>query len=197
MSSENEANAQTLASAETKRPNAWRRILVLILLLIVGVGVVLLPFACRSESFYYRHFNRIKARLEAMPDVKIVDSWRHEDITLEDFGFTLKIRECPPIRLDFYEGNNWYRPFKKVEGISFFRYPGINGQYQLTRISADELGKAGVKVQNLAGVFANLESVLARLKDRADQDDWNTPAKPNYVWIQYDLDRHNTQPGSK
>lgn len=188
MSSENEAPAQTLAPAETKRPKAWRRLLVRILLVIVGLGVVLLPFVCLSDSFYYRHFNRIKAQLEAIPDVKIVDSWKHEDITLEDFGFTLKVRECPPIRLNFYEVNNWDRPFKKIEGISFLKYPGIKGQYQLTRISAEEFGKAGVKVQNLGDVFANFESVLACLRDRADQDDWNTPGEPNYVWIQYDLD---------
>lgn len=201
MSSEKEVTAPTLAAESSKHPTARGRlakILDRILLLIAGTSFVFLPLGLlalfSSPPVYYRHFNRVKARLEAMPDVKIVSSWKHEDITLEDFGFTLRVRECPPIRLDFYDGDDWFRRFKKVDGISFFKYPGIKGQYQLTRISADELGKTGVKVQNLGDVFANLESVLACLKGRADQDDWNTPGKPDYLWIQYDL---NNKLGSK
>jgi len=42
-----------------------------------------------SEFGYYGQYNRVKHILEAMPNVMIVARWQHEDLTLEDFGFTL------------------------------------------------------------------------------------------------------------
>lgn len=38
---------------------------------------------------YYGKFNRVRAVIEQMPDVRIVDSWQHHDVTLEDFSFTV------------------------------------------------------------------------------------------------------------
>lgn len=46
-----------------------------------------------SELGYYGQFNRVKHVIEDMPDVRIVDHWKHRDVTLEDFGFTLLVDE--------------------------------------------------------------------------------------------------------
>ena len=56
-----------------------------------------------AESGYYGQFNRVKHVIEDMPDVQIVDSWKHRDVTLEDFGFTLFVGGCRRVDIRFYD----------------------------------------------------------------------------------------------
>ncbi len=57
-----------------------------------------------AESGYYGQFNRVKHVIEDMPDVRIVDHWKHRDVTLEDFGFTLLVSESGRVDISFYDG---------------------------------------------------------------------------------------------
>ena len=57
------------------------------------------------ESGYYGQYNRTKHVLEAMPHVEITNSWMHEDITLEDFGFYLVVNKTNGLRVDFWDGS--------------------------------------------------------------------------------------------
>jgi hypothetical protein len=147
----------------------------------------------RLPIHYYRHFDRIQARLEKLPDTKITDKWLHEDITLEDFGFTLQVRQCEPIKLDFYEGEekNWYRYFDSMDGITFHKpYNPATNDYETTHISREELARAGIHVNNLADIVAHLEAVLDYLKNRPDQSPEKQHSGAHYLHIFYDLDAY-------
>lgn len=54
---------------------------------------------------YYGHFNRVKAVIESMPNVKIVNHWQHKDITLEDFGFTVLVDGNREAKVNFWENS--------------------------------------------------------------------------------------------
>lgn len=57
-----------------------------------------------SEFGYYGQFNRVKHVIEDMPDVRIVDHWKHRDVTLEDFGFTVLVDESRRADIQFWDG---------------------------------------------------------------------------------------------
>ena len=57
-----------------------------------------------AESGYYGQFNRVKHVIEDMPNVHIIDHWKHRDVTLEDFGFTLLVDEIREVNIRFYDG---------------------------------------------------------------------------------------------
>ena len=80
-------------------------------------GVAYFVFPCLVPSFYYANFNQTRNRLAGIPGVEIIDDWQHCDISLEDCGFTLRVNGSEPVRVDFYEGDNWSLPFKRVDGI--------------------------------------------------------------------------------
>jgi hypothetical protein len=57
------------------------------------------------ESGYYGQFNRVKHVIESMPRVTIQKEWLHEDLTLEDFGFTLTVEGSNSIDVMFWDGS--------------------------------------------------------------------------------------------
>jgi len=56
-----------------------------------------------SEFGYYGQYNRVKHILEAMPNIMIVARWRHDDLTLEDFGFTLLMDGTRLVQVNVHE----------------------------------------------------------------------------------------------
>ena len=66
-----------------------------------------------SEFGYYGQYNRVKHLLEAMPNVRIVARWRHDDLTLEDFGFTLLINGIRLVQVNVYENSLEMRTRRK------------------------------------------------------------------------------------
>jgi hypothetical protein len=50
---------------------------------------------------YYGKFNRIQRALNACSGVKVIDSWQHRDLILEDFGFTIQEPSGRPLELEF------------------------------------------------------------------------------------------------
>lgn len=80
--------------------------------------LVLLPFAAGAlwfawelgawgdggwESGYYGQYNRVKHVIEEMPRLQITNTWKHHDVTLEDFGFFVLVDGSRSARVDFHE----------------------------------------------------------------------------------------------
>ena len=147
-----------------------------------------------SALLHCWQFNRIKAQVEKLPDARIVDTCKHEDVTLEDFGFDLQVRRCEPIRLNFYEGGDWHRVFGPIDGIVFNKpYNPATNNYEAIPISSAELARAGIHVRTLADVISQLESVLTYLRNRPKQQA-DTPRKGvYYIRIFYDLDAYRNR----
>jgi hypothetical protein len=55
------------------------------------------------EIGYYGLFNRVKRIFDESTEWKVKKSWVHEDISLEDFAFTLENNKGERVQLDFRE----------------------------------------------------------------------------------------------
>ena len=52
---------------------------------------------------YYDEFRKVESALETLPEVVVVDSWYHEDLTLEEFGFALDVAGRGRVKMEFWE----------------------------------------------------------------------------------------------
>ena len=57
------------------------------------------------EFGYYGQFNRVKHVIEDMPGTVIIDHWQHQDVTLEDFGFSVRLSDGRVVKIDFQENS--------------------------------------------------------------------------------------------
>lgn len=94
----------------------------LALLLLGFIGLMWINFNAPDQGWefgYYGQFNRVKHVIEEMPDVTIVDSWQHKDISLEDFGFTLLLHDGDTVDVKFFDGTSekTERNRKKIKSI--------------------------------------------------------------------------------
>jgi hypothetical protein len=55
------------------------------------------------EIGYYGYYNRVQRVIKTIPDVAIVDTWQHTDLTIESFGFTLRRTNGKPVEVRFRE----------------------------------------------------------------------------------------------
>ena len=53
---------------------------------------------------YYGKFNRVRHAIEQMPGLRVVDTWQHHDVTLEDFSFTVVALSGQTNKIVFGEG---------------------------------------------------------------------------------------------
>ncbi|WP_299490669.1 hypothetical protein [Acaryochloris sp. IP29b_bin.137] len=55
------------------------------------------------EFGYYGKFNQVRRIIQETPNLTIIDQWQHRDITLEDFGFTVRRPDGSTVQINFYE----------------------------------------------------------------------------------------------
>jgi hypothetical protein len=55
------------------------------------------------EIGYYGYYNRVQRVIKSIPDVAIVDTWQHTDLTIESFSFTLQRPNRKPVKVMFRE----------------------------------------------------------------------------------------------
>lgn len=66
----------------------------------IGFGPNLgLPFG------YYGKFNRVLSHVEANPDLEVVQTTLHRDLSLEDFYITVRTQDGHEVRLQFEEAH--------------------------------------------------------------------------------------------
>jgi hypothetical protein len=87
----------------------------------------------------------------------------HEDITLEDFSFTLQKPSCPPVALTFHQlhDSRWRYNFQSIDGVILFKIG--DKQWEKKQLSRQELLDANLPINNLNDVIENLEPLLAYL----------------------------------
>lgn len=135
------------------------------------------PFIMQINVFYNFKFNIIKDMLESIEGVKVVDSWRHEDVALEDFGFTLQTANGSKTSIDFYESNNWFKVFYKADGIVI---DNANHNQKVT-ISSQQLLEHKIKASNLKESVHSINQVVTLAKNKSS--DSNSANTENYIHI--------------
>jgi hypothetical protein len=86
-------------------------IIVFAILLFGAVSVVCLGYWLRWDSSinrgwhwgYYGEFNRVKHALQKIEGLQILNEYSNKDITLEEFGFTVKTPDKTLVRIDISE----------------------------------------------------------------------------------------------
>ena len=129
---------------------------------------------------YYYHYRTIGDKLAALPGVTIVDSWKHEDLTLEDFGYTLKVRDCPSIRVDFYETREWQGLFRHIDGVILL---SGNATTDAKILTTSQLKTGPSAIRNLPELLANLETVLPLLENAPGAGTTGPTPDGNYVFM--------------
>lgn len=145
-----------------------KRITILISAVLLGlVGVCFLAWWLWFNVFYYQDFNALKRELESIPKLKIVDEWRHEDITLEDCGFVVIVDDSEPIGIDFYDVSSWKSSFKPLDGIVVsLSYDRSTDGYARTAISVSDLRSAGVDAEFLEEALQSTDIILDLARSR-------------------------------
>ncbi|MEM7455913.1 MAG: hypothetical protein AAF456_16295 [Planctomycetota bacterium] len=103
--------------------------------------------------FYYEEFNGVRNRLEAVEGLEIKSHWQHQDMTLEDCGFSVAV-DGIEVSLTFFDHQDWVGLFEETEGIV---YEDESGQKYLTR---DQLQRDGLNIEGLSDVLENLDAVV-------------------------------------
>jgi hypothetical protein len=85
---------------------------------VAGVALlVLIGGVLHNRLFYYSQYNALLREIWSHPNLRIVDHWRHEDITLEDFGFAIQSQRATAV-LNISDGSPVRRPGDAAVGIS-------------------------------------------------------------------------------
>ncbi len=95
------------------------------------------PFTSPWIEFgYYGEFNQVQRLIREMPDVRIVDHWQHHDISMEDFGFTVRLGDGSARQVNFYE-NSAQMKLRRDDDIRSFLRKQLSIENVENRISLD------------------------------------------------------------
>jgi hypothetical protein len=120
----------------------------LTMLLITPVAILLSPFLILLillwPPLYYANYNAVSEKLMSVPGVAITSTWKHEDVTLEDCGFTLKVSGSPSVDISFHDGQDWLALFDKIDGVALHSKDG-----KVRLASCAQLAENGIAVQRV------------------------------------------------
>jgi hypothetical protein len=156
-----------------------------VLLVLVGAGILWL-FAPMTFA-YYRDFNLVRDRLERIPSITIVGSWKHEDVILEDFGFALRTPLGNGFQIDFWEGNARSAVFDRADGVVVHH----GGTWKAYDFGADGIFRkqGNMMIRNAEELLRDIDAVLGligRHAEEGDERDWGGTADFVHIW--YPLD---------
>src|SRR5687767_11001938 len=138
--------------------------------LIGGLVLALLVAVVHNRVAYYSEYNALLREIHKHADLQIVDAWRHEDLTLEDFGFAMRSPRGT-LMINITDGSNIRLPKHRAVGITF----GGTGEWhadgnvripivRFIRFDGPEWKRRGLPpVQTLADVVANFDQIAASL----------------------------------
>ena len=97
------------------------------------------------ESGYYGQFNRAKHVIQEMPNVSIVDHWQHEDVSLEDFGFTLMVDGNRKVGVTFSENSPQMRMRNKKKIREFIQKETDSKAFSVPRYISATDARSGIR----------------------------------------------------
>jgi hypothetical protein len=110
----------------------------LVAVVVIGmVGWIILDLSLPNygwEFGNYGQFNRVQHVIEDMPNVSIVDHWQHQDVSLEDFGFTLMVDGNRKVGVTFSENSHQMR-LRNKKKIKEFIQKEMDSNKNLEHIS--------------------------------------------------------------
>lgn len=138
---------------------------------IIGLCVLLLAGAVGYLWVsYYSEYNALLKEIQKHPTLQIVDHWRHEDMTLEDFGFGVQSARAGAF-VNIVDGSNIRRPSDRAVGIAFHLRGEILREGNATRVvhrfiefdSADWQQRGLPKIGTVAEFLAHFDAITQSL----------------------------------
>ena len=144
---------------------------------VVALALILTMTILNQISYIYNiKYNLVFSLIKNMKTVEIIDSWRHEDTTLEDFGFKVRDHNGSEFFLNFYEGKNWFIIFFKADGIVI---EDIDNKKTVIMSNA-ELLYDGIDASSVKKAINSLTLIL-KLSEK--QDDSSNELLSNYIYF--------------
>jgi hypothetical protein len=84
-----------------------------------GLGVILIVGTIGFNWLtYYSEYNELLREIRRHPGLQVVDYWRHEDLTLEDFGFAVRAARVTAF-INIVDGSAIRRTNDRAKGLAF------------------------------------------------------------------------------
>ncbi len=131
---------------------------------------------------YNWQFNALRRELQRN-DFTIVGQWRHEDLTLEDFGFTVRT-SAGEFGIDILDASNVRTPRDPIDGLAII-YPGEKGGASFLLESNYWKNLQLPEVTTVADALKHMPRILEAVRTMP-------PAKADTASVWYDpaLNRH-------
>ena len=135
---------------------------------------LLAPLRGILPQFYYEQYNTVRRKLENVKGLSITDSWKHEDMTLEDCGFDVTV-DGTAVQITFVDGQDWAGLFDHIDGI---RFASDGNQLFITQ---EQLQNARIKIDGLTHILEQLNEVVEFCNCQSSPDtDGNSDFQYNY-----------------
>lgn len=167
----------------------------LISVVTLGIFCLLLCWWCGRWNLdlpfgYYGEFNRVKSELKRVPEVQIVSTGMHKDLSLEDFWFGVQTESGLNLSLEFWDHHKTDELFEHADGL-LVQNPGSGKRLHYVLASGERLETStGQEIRNAVDVLKNFDKIAAvidadRHKGLAEIG-WEKAAKnKNCFWIVY------------
>lgn len=162
-----------------------------LLAILVGAVMTLAYFIVPRQYFmdYYAGYKEARKSIQAVPGVEIIDEWKHEDIILEDCGFTVRVNGSENVRVDFLDGEKWQNRFTHLDGVVMTSLYSTNGKvWDMSYLDANTLRTIGVNLGSLGDVLQNIDPVLSLARSRPRTTNVKK-VRGEWCYILYDLER--------
>ncbi len=150
-------------------------------------------FFIHKYFFYYRELEAIRADLNKIKNVEVVDIWGHEDITLEEVSARIKIADKGELVLinlnkrDF--GYPHHVPILEIGGYSFTHFSGNGGIGPVIDIGMSGdlgklIGKRFYSVREVIEQYDQILSVVQNLKSSPDINYFEDDNSESYLLVE-------------
>lgn len=146
--------------------------------IMISVGFIfLLPIFSQIPWVYNLNYTIVKNFLKNTETIQITDTWRHEDTTLEGFGFKIHTNNGKDIFINFYENNNWLKIFFTSDGVAI-----EDIHKQTLFISNKKLLELGIDAYNVKSTIDSLEAIMELRKEEQHFDHFEKNTE-NYIYF--------------
>ena len=119
---------------------------------------------------YYSEYNALLREIRRHPHLQIVDHWRHEDVTLEDFGIAVRSARVTAF-VDIHDGSGIRRPRDRAQGIKFHLPREVHRDGNTVRVINRFIEFDGIewqqrglpKIRNIAELLSHFDVIVHSL----------------------------------
>lgn len=149
------------------------------------VALPFLVYPYYRMYWYDREYDALRREIGKYPGYRITDHWRHEDLTLEDFGFTVAYGEGE-FQIDIIDGTRVRMPSDEFDGL-LVNYQG-DRIYHICWMGDDYWQSAPLPpIGTVAEFIAHAPSVVEVLRERppllTDPSPWPNGKYPKLLRI--------------